>query len=197
MPERTLVIMLKEPNPGRVKTRLGRDMGMNRAAWWFRHQSTRLIRRLGRDRRWNTLLAVSPDIGGLTSRVWPLDLARIPQGSGDLGHRMHRIFRTLPPGPVVIIGADIPGIRRQHIVRAFDALGDHDAVIGPADDGGYWLIGMKRVRAVPPGLFSGVRWSTANARADTIRSLGDHKVAQIDRLRDVDTCADLAAVDSE
>ena len=74
--QRTLVIFLKEPHPGRVKTRLGRDIGMTAAAWWFRHQSTRLIRRLGGDRRWQTVLAVSPDHEGLASRVWPSRLPR-------------------------------------------------------------------------------------------------------------------------
>ena len=61
--------MVKEPHPGRVKTRLGRDLGLTRAAWWFRHQTRRLIRKLAQDQRWDTVLAVSPDVEGLESRV--------------------------------------------------------------------------------------------------------------------------------
>ncbi|MFT7190324.1 MAG: glycosyltransferase A (GT-A) superfamily protein (DUF2064 family), partial [Dinoroseobacter sp.] len=88
----TLVIMVKEPRPGRVKTRLGRQIGLTASAWWFRHQTSALLRRL-RDPRWQIVLAVAPDIEGLTSRIWPADLARIAQGKGDLGDRMGRIFR--------------------------------------------------------------------------------------------------------
>jgi rSAM/selenodomain-associated transferase 1 len=184
--------MLKEPRPGRVKTRLGRGIGMVAAAWWFRHQVARLLRRVA-DPRWHLVLAVSPDAEGLQSRVWPAHLPRVPQGAGDLGDRMGRLFRSLPPGPVCIIGADIPGVTRDHVARAFAALGAHDAVIGPAPDGGYWLIGLRRTGAVPARLFNGVRWSTEHARADTIRSLGASRLAVIDMLRDVDTGADLAA----
>ena len=188
-----LFIMVKEPHPGRVKTRLGRDMGMVPAAWWFRHQSARLIRRLAADTRWQTILAVAPDHEGLSSRVWPADLARWPQGRGDLGDRMGRILRHAPKGPVLIIGADIPGITPALIAKAFAALGRHDAVFGPAPDGGYWLIGMKRTRALRAGVLDGVRWSSEHALADTRACLPDCDVAFIDFLQDVDTVADLSA----
>ena len=186
----TLVVMVKEPRPGRVKTRLGRDLGMTAAAWWFRHQTRRLIRNV-QDPRWNVVLAVTPDRAGLTSRVWPEHIARAPQGQGNLGDRMARMLRGAPAGPVCVIGADIPGINRAEIAKAFHALGGHDAVFGPAPDGGYWLIGLKRARAVPPGLFDGVRWSSEHALADTIATLPDHRIAQVATLQDVDTIDDL------
>lgn len=182
--------MVKEPRPGRVKTRLGRDLGMTAAAWWFRHQTRRLIRNI-QDPRWNVVLAVAPDRAGLASRVWPAHLARVPQGRGDLGDRMGRMLRGMPPGPVCVIGADIPGINRAEIAKAFCALGGHDAVFGPAPDGGYWLVGLKRMRPVPPDLFKGVRWSTQHALADTIATLPDHRIAQVATLQDVDTIDDL------
>ncbi len=194
MPPRRLVIFVKEPVAGRVKTRLGRDMGMAASARWFRHQALRLVRRMGRDARWQTVLAVSPDRAGLESRVWPAALARWPQGRGDLGARMGGVFRAFPPGPVVIVGADIPGITPALIERAFRALGGHDAVFGPAEDGGYWLVGMKRARPVPPGFMRGVRWSTDHALADTLATLpSGWRVARLDPLPDIDTLADLRA----
>ena len=110
---RRLVVMVKAARPGRVKTRLGRQIGMVPAAWWMRHQTTRLLRRL-RDPRWDIWLAVAPDTR-LRDAAWPADLSRVPQGSGDLGDRMGRLLRNLPPGPVCIIGSDIPGITRRHI----------------------------------------------------------------------------------
>jgi rSAM/selenodomain-associated transferase 1 len=186
----TLVIMLKEPRAGRVKTRLGLDIGMTSAAWWFRHQVARLLLRI-EDPRWRVVLAVAPDAAVL-GRAWPMRFQRSPQGRGDLGARMARQLRHMPPGPVCVIGGDIPGITRAHIARAFAALGDHDAVFGPAPDGGYWLVGMKRSRALPAGLFKGVRWSTRHALADSERTLAGHRVAKVDVLRDVDCAADLA-----
>lgn len=188
--KRTLVVMLKEPRAGRVKTRLGRDIGMVAAAWWFRHQVRALLRRL-EDPRWHLVLAVAPDRAGMTSRVWPAHLARVPQGRGDLGDRMARALRHAPPGPVCVIGGDIPGITVPRIAEAFAALGAHDAVFGPALDGGYWLVGLRRVRAVPPELFTGVRWSTEHALSDTVATLRGHSIARVATLRDVDTAADL------
>ncbi len=182
--------MVKEPRPGRVKTRLGRDIGMVAAAWWFRHQTRVLIRRL-RDPRWQIVLAVSPDRDGLTSRVWPADLPRVAQGGGDLGDRMGRMLRGMSKGPVCLIGADIPGISRAHIARAFRALGRSEMVFGPAPDGGYWLVGAQRYGALPSGLFRNVRWSTQHALADTLASIPGCRVALLDQLRDVDTVADL------
>jgi rSAM/selenodomain-associated transferase 1 len=183
-----LVVMIKEPRPGRVKTRLGRDLGMTAAAWWFRHQSAALLWRLD-DPRWNLILAVAPDHNGLTSRVWPAHLSRVPQGSGNLGDRMARQLH-LHHGPTCIIGADIPGIQRSHIAQAFKALGNHDAVFGPAPDGGYWLVGLKH--APKPGLFANVRWSTEHALTDSRATLPDARIATVATLADVDTAADLA-----
>lgn len=184
-----LIIFVKEPHPGRVKTRLGAGIGMVFAAWWFRHQSQRLIRRLGRDARWRTTLAVAPDCEGLASRVWPVWAVRQPQGSGDLGQRMLRALSSAPPGPVMIVGSDIPDISCCDIAEGFRKLGDHDAVFGPAEDGGYWLVG---VRHKPPrDLFADVRWSTQHALSDTMVNLQGKRVAFLRALNDVDDAGDL------
>lgn len=185
-----MIIMVKEPRPGRVKTRLGRDIGMTASAWWFRHQTGKLLQRL-RDPRWDILLAVSPDREGEQSRVWPRDLPRLSQGTGDLGARMARMLGQVPRGPACLIGADIPAITRNEIAQGFTALGNHDAVFGPAPDGGFWLIGLKHPRRQPPRFFKNVRWSSENALADSIATLGDFRIAKIATLRDVDTVHDL------
>ena len=185
--------MVKDPRPGRVKTRLGKDIGLTASAWWFRHQVAALLRRI-ESPKWDVVLAVAPDVAGMQSRVWPRQFARMPQGSGDLGARMARVFRSLPPGPVCIIGADIPGITTGRIQEAFAALGDHEAVFGPADDGGYWLVGLKRVGPVPSRLFENVRWSSAQALQDSKASMPGLKIAEVATLRDVDTLADLKAL---
>lgn len=182
--------MLKEPRAGRVKTRLGRDIGMTAAAWWFRHQVRRLLRNI-QDPRWEVMLAVSPDHAGLQSRAWPTGFRRIPQGHDSLGDRMARVMSTVKTGPVCLIGADIPDINRKHIAHAFTQLGTNDAVIGPAPDGGFWLIGLKHTRPMPPHLFANVRWSSPHALRDTLATIPDLRIAFCDRLHDVDTLADL------
>jgi rSAM/selenodomain-associated transferase 1 len=194
----TVVVFLKEPRPGRVKTRLASDIGTIDAAWWFRHQSARLIAGVARDRRWRTVLAVTPDAEGLRSRVWP-NLPRAPQGPGDLGRRMTRFLRAEPgtlvrPGPVIVIGADLPGLRPHHVAQALGTLRRHDAVLGPATDGGFWLIGLCGRRAAPPRLLDGVRWSTEHALADTLARLRHLDVGLSATLRDVDTAGDLRPI---
>ncbi len=187
---KTLVVMIKEPRPGRVKTRLGRDIGLVNSAWWFRHQSAGLLRRL-RDPRWELVLATAPD-KALLSRVWPADLPRIPQGQGDLGARMARMLgNAAANGPVCLIGADIPAIKPANIARAFAALGDHDAVFGPAPDGGFWLVGAKHPQRLPQTVFQNARWSSEHALKDAMQTLPDHSIALTDTLADVDTLADL------
>src|SRR6185437_3360264 len=109
------------------------------------------------------------------------------QGGGDLGRRMARVFRLLPPGAAVIIGSDIPAIRPAHIAAAFRALGSYEAVFGPATDGGYWLVGLRRRPRVPRGLFKRVRWSSEHALADTRAGLPRQmSVALLETLEDVD-----------
>ena len=187
-----LVIFARAPRLGTVKRRLARDIGAL-AAWRFHVLTTgALLRRLGRDPRWTTWLAVTPDRWARGGRgLWRGPCRRLAQGPGGLGARMGRVFERLPPGPVVIVGSDVPGITAEGIARAFRRLGGHDWVLGPAADGGYWLIGARR-RPVLSLPFQGVRWGSRHARADTLANLAGRRVALIEPLDDVDTVADLA-----
>ena len=182
--------MVKEPRTGRVKTRLGKDIGMVSAVWWYRHQAKSLIKRL-EDPRWTLSLAITPDIAALNSQFWPAHISRLGQGRGDLGARMTNLLRHGPPGPVCIIGSDIPSISKNHINQAFKALSESEWVFGPAQDGGFWLVGAKRISALPLALFKGARWSTQNALKDSLSSVPSRRIAFIDWLSDVDTGADL------
>lgn len=182
-----LVVMVKEPRPGRVKTRLGSDIGLIPATWWFRHQLRSLLARI-EDPRWTLTLAVAPDYTGLQTRQFPAHLPRRAQGRGDLGKRMARQLRG---GATCVIGADVPGIQKAHIAKAFKALRSSDAVFGPAPDGGFWLVGHTARRALPPAIFEAARWSGTHALADSLESLPSHRIAFTDTLQDVDTAADL------
>ena len=184
-------LMVKEPKAGRVKTRLGADIGMTDAAWWYRHQVARMLRRLECP-NWSLRVAVTPDTA-LRSPVWPLRIARVAQGRGNLGQRMSRLLFSAPPGPVVIVGSDIPDLAASHVAQAFHLLGRNDAVFGPGLDGGYWLVGLKRTMPPPPRMFRNVRWSTSSALADSIASLPGYRIAIAGTLADVDTAEDLTA----
>nr|WP_319248592.1 glycosyltransferase [uncultured Celeribacter sp.] len=184
-----LIVMLKTPVAGRVKTRLAGEIGRVPAAWWFRHNVQAVLRQL-RDPRWDMVLGVTP-YSSLSSTVWPCDLPRIAQGAGDLGARMSHLLRQIGPRPACVIGGDIPGIRPAQIQNAFQALGAADAVVGPAPDGGYWLLGLAHPMRQPWGFLQYVRWSTSAARRDTMASAPGLRWAEVDRLSDVDTLADL------
>ena len=185
MTRQYLVVFAKAPVLGQVKSRLARGIGPAAALAFYRQALARVLRRVGSDRRWETILAATPDRTARMARRWPLRSRRQAQGGGDLGKRMARAFRQLPRGRVVIIGADIPDITADHVARAFAALGAADVVLGPARDGGYWLVGARgAVRHAD--MFAGVRWSSAHALADTCANLDGYRVALLDVLDDVD-----------
>jgi len=188
-PARHLVVMAKQPVMGRVKTRLAASIGAVEATRAARVMLQALLRRLARDHRWTIWLAVTPDSAARPAR-WQGDARPhlIAQGRGDLGERMQALIDRLPPGPAVIIGSDIPAIVPGDIAAAFHLIGSHDAVFGPACDGGYWLAGLSRRRPLRP--FDNVRWSGPHALADTLANLAGHRVALLRELSDVDTAAD-------
>jgi rSAM/selenodomain-associated transferase 1 len=184
-----VVIFAKAPRLGAVKRRLGAGIGAPAALRFYRDNTERLLRRLTRDRRWRCWLAVTPDSAASGPRFWRLPLTRIPQGRGDLGRRMRRPFAILPPGPILVIGSDIPELAPRHLAAAFRLLGQFDLVIGPATDGGFWLFGACH-RPLPHGLFADVRWSTAHALADTLADIPSRfRCGFAAQLEDVDDAA--------
>ena len=181
-----LVVFARAPRLGLVKRRLARDIGAVAATAFYRGMLTGVMRRLAGDGRWRCWLAVTPDGDAGAPGLWPAGCARVQQGPGDLGARMARSMGVLPPGPAVIVGSDIPGIQPRHVAAAFRALGRHDAVFGPAADGGYWLVGLRR-RPRLPDIFQGVRWSGPDALADTLANLDrGASAALLEVLADVD-----------
>jgi rSAM/selenodomain-associated transferase 1 len=186
---RHLVVFARELRLGRGKRRLASRIGAVAAIHFQRVALGGLLLRLGRDPRWTTWVAVTPDRGRLFLPHSGVKL--LAQGGGDLGKRMRRPMRRppvgLPPGPVVVIGSDIPDIRRHHIWQAFRVLDRHQFVFGPARDGGYWLVGARRRPAEPSDIFQEVRWSTEHALADTLANLGPHQAGPpLPVLEDID-----------
>ena len=128
------------------------------------------------------------DSGGL----WPADFQRQPQGLGDLGERLARAFKRAPPGPVAVIGTDIPDLSGKLIRTAFNALRRRDVVFGPADDGGFWLFAASHAMRRQPIAFAPVRWSTPHAMSDLIASLpASTRITRLRTLADLDDAASL------
>ncbi len=178
--------MAKAPQRGAVKRRLASAIGEGEALRFYRSCLAHSLMRLARDPRWTTLLAITPDSDCAALHLpAPRKVVRLPQGRGGLGERMQRLFERLPPGPAVLVGGDIPAMRPMEIARAFRLLGSADIVLGPARDGGYWLVGMRRIpRVLKP--FASVRWSSEHALADTLANLKGKRVAFAAPLADVD-----------
>jgi rSAM/selenodomain-associated transferase 1 len=176
------IILARAPRLGTVKRRLAAEVGDRAALRFHAGTLTRLTRDLARDRRFTTLVAITPDRARIR-----LPAPTIPQGHGDLGARMSRALSRAHRA--VLVGCDIPDLRAADIAAAFRALGRADAVFGPASDGGYWLVGLGPRRPGHP--FRAVRWSTRHALADTLANFTRHRVAFLRTLADVDTAADL------
>ena len=183
---RHLVLFVRAPQLGRGKRRLARTIGDVATVRFERLMLALLLRRLAVARRWRLRIAVTPDKARRQASRWRRCVEAIGQGGGDLGIRMRRALDTCPPGPVVLVGGDIPALSVRHIAAAFRVLGGHDLVFGPAEDGGFWLVGARRSRHLPP-LFERVRWSGPDALSDTLAGLPRRvTVGFVDRLEDVD-----------
>jgi rSAM/selenodomain-associated transferase 1 len=177
-------VFARAPRLGTVKRRLAREIGDRAALGFYRATSARLLRELAADRRFTTVLAITPDRARMAR---PRGVAVVPQGAGDLGARMHRALGRARRAAVV--GCDIPDLRAADVAAAFHALGRAPACFGPAADGGYWLVALGARRPARP--FAGVRWSSPHALADTLANFAGRRVVLLRTLRDVDTAADL------
>jgi len=186
MIQRHLVLFARAPQLGSGKRRLARDIGAVGALRFERLMLSRSARRLGRDARWRLRFAVTPDRACNRKRLWPRGIPVTGQGGGDLGERMRRALAACPPGPAVLIGTDIPALGPEHIAEAFRLVGKHDLVFGPAEDGGFWLVGARRSPRLPP-LFGRVRWSSPRALEDALATLPRNvSVGFAAQLEDVD-----------
>ncbi|NNL30463.1 MAG: DUF2064 domain-containing protein, partial [Gemmatimonadetes bacterium] len=192
---RVVGVFAKAPVPGRVKTRLAADVGDLAAVEIYRTLGRMTVDALrGGDYRL-VVFGTPADSASLTSIAhWlgPEDIEVHPQPDGDLGHRMARaVEHALDDAQaVVIVGTDIPGIDEETVDEAFRLLRDHDVVVGPATDGGYYLVGLTRPR---PELFAGIEWSTPRVLPQTLERIAARRltVALLTAKSDVDTADDL------
>jgi len=115
----------------------------------------------------------------------------VDQGTGDLGQRMKRLLARFQKTPAIIIGSDIPWIKKRHIAEAYKRLSKNQFVFGPSTDGGFWLVGAPRCTSLPNSIFKNCRWSTEFALMDAKRSLSNRNSEDVATLSDVDDVNDL------
>lgn len=186
-----LIIFLKAPRPGQVKTRLAEVIGPQAACVAYRRLVELLLNQL-RELPF-VELRHSPDNAASEIAPWlAAGWNRRPQGVGDLGQRLVAAFDDAfarDAERVAAIGSDCPYVTAEDIRAAWSALSRCDVVLGPAGDGGYWLIGL---RSAQPELFHDIPWSTDQVLRTTmirIQTAG-LSVQLLRTLEDVDTEAD-------
>ena len=185
-----LIIFIRNPELGKVKTRLARTLGDHEALRIYRFllEKTRLAAsgvRAERHLYYSENMAREDD--------WPIALFhKKQQSNGDLGERMESAFRNAfreGAEKVLIIGSDCPELSSTILDSAFELLEKADFVVGPVPDGGYYLLGMKEMT---PSVFRDIAWSTETVRAETlekIEALGK-SYALLPELTDIDEATD-------
>lgn len=185
--------MIKYPEPGKVKTRLAKDIGDKKAASVYKQLAEKVMKntRPARDDFKRVVFFDPPELRK-DFEAWFLGEHLLMQRGHDVGERMDNVIRDLlvmGAEKAVITGADIPDLTSLIIMEAFAALDHADTVIGPAKDGGYYLIGMK---ALHPEIFQDIQWSTGSVLEETMRRIDELRLtcASITTLSDLDTVED-------
>ena len=189
-----VILFCKFPEAGKVKTRLGCELGDERAVAAHRELTEQTVRTLKRlSDHWHRRIQFAPSGQEAAMRGWLGDgFEYRPQSGGDLGQRMLAAGqRAEAEGfvPMVLIGSDCPDLKRHHLLQAADLLKEADLVLGPCPDGGYYLIAF---RSPAPELFQEMKWSQSSVCEETRRRAQDLglKVAELEMLSDVDTMED-------
>ncbi len=190
-----LAVMAKAPRPGQVKTRLVPPLSPETAADLYRCFLLDTLDTIRRVQGATPAVAYAPADADHEFASLAPDLPRLPQGEGDLGARMLGVVdRLLGQGfdAAVLVGSDTPTLPVAHLDQAVAGLasGEADVVLGPSDDGGYYLIGLRRLE---PALFEGMTWSADTVLAETRRraDAAGLRTSLVPGWFDVDTAADL------
>lgn len=187
-----LIIFTRAPEPGRVKTRLMPFLSPGQCARLHDAFIRDIVEKFAGRKDLDLRIAFTP--AGSEAYFSSYGIELIPQGGGDLGDRMARCLEQALSGgasKAVLIGTDVPHLSPDAVNDAFIKLDDYDLVFGPAEDGGYYLVGARE--RLPVGLFKNVNWSSPETLAQTLERARDigASAARIQEYFDVDTPEDL------
>ena len=192
--QRTVLVFVKYPEPGRVKTRLAATVGVERAAELYRGWIGMVLAALQPTRPVSRVVGYYDGAPRESFAEWEhLADDWWAQPPGDLGDRLVYGFRIgLAHGPVLALGTDCLELDAALIEQAFDQLNTHDVVFGPTPDGGYYLVGLSSER---PDLFAAIRWSSPHTLADHLTRCRERgwSYALLPPRHDIDTEGDWAA----
>jgi len=190
MHKNLVITFTRNPELGKVKTRLARTIGNISALAIYKkllEHTESVLQQIDCDK------AVYYSVKIRENDLWNPVIYQKHQQVGDhLGTRMSNAFKTgFDAGytKIVIVGSDLYDLKPEHINQAFDALDNNDTVIGPAIDGGYYLLGMKQLH---PAIFENKSWGTETVFEDTMKDLVKENVFLLEPLNDVDTYEDMS-----
>jgi rSAM/selenodomain-associated transferase 1 len=186
---RAVIVFLKNPIAGKVKTRLASSIGDEKALKVYKklmHHTINIVS----DSDADIFLFFSPDIP--KNLDFPSEMKIVLQNGSDLGEKMKNAFRYVFEEnyeQVVIVGSDCPELKSTHLNQAFSFLDVVDVVFGPAIDGGYYLLGMKKLH---DSFFEKKQWSTDSVLMDTLENIRSQNLdySQLEKLSDLDTIED-------
>jgi hypothetical protein len=187
MIKKGLIVFLRKPVLGQVKTRLAKDLGEEKTLKVYEALVLHTLE-ISKNQDFDVIPYYFPEIP--SSHAFQ-DFECYVQSGKDLGEAMHNAFDEMfSKGyeQLVIIGSDCFQLSSSHLKKSFDSLQNSEYVIGPAKDGGYYLLGMK---ALNQDLFKGIEWSTSNVFQHSIQKLKEHSVHVLQELNDIDDINDL------
>ncbi|HIC31202.1 MAG TPA: glycosyltransferase [Flavobacteriaceae bacterium] len=190
MQEKKLIITFtRNPELGKVKTRLAKTIGNPSALTIYKKllkHTESVLRPLTCDK------AVYYSVKIRENDIWDSNIYQKHQQNGeDLGERMANAFKNGFKNEyqkIIIVGSDLYDLKTEHINQAFEALKNNDVVLGPAEDGGYYLLGMKQFY---PKLFQNKNWGTSSVLKETLDNLEQENVFLLDTLNDIDVYDDI------
>ena len=184
-----LIIFVRNPELGKVKTRLAKTIGKENALSIYNQL---LLHTMNTTETLECDLFVFYDTIINDDDIWKDTIYnKKTQFGNNLGERMKNAFQelfNLGYKNCIIVGSDLFDLQAKHIKEAFDKLEKNDVVIGPAEDGGYYLLGLKKM---VPALFSNKNWGTQTVLKDTLNDLVKFSVDLLETLNDIDTFEDL------
>lgn len=189
MQENLIIIFARNPKLGKVKTRLAKTIGDFAALETYKilmKHTANVVEKSNAEK----IVFYSEYIDH--NDVWAkIKCKKVKQSEGDLGEKMQTAFEyafELGHKKIVIIGSDVYSLKTEHIDSAFTQLETHDVVIGPAHDGGYYLLGLN---FIIPELFEQKKWGTSSVLENTLADLNELNVTLLEPLNDIDTYEDL------
>lgn len=189
MSKNLIIVFTRNPELGKVKTRLAKTIGDESALNIYRfllEHTEKVIRTIDSDK------AVYYSVKVRSNDIWNDDIYQKHQQEGeDLGYRMLNAFKRgfqENYNKIIIVGSDLFDLEQQHIEDAFSTLDNHNFVIGPAEDGGYYLLGMT---ALNEAVFKNKSWGTSSVFKNTLEDLQNESVFLLEELNDVDTYEDI------